>query len=50
MAAPIDLGALPAVIVVPGVASWLGYPPAADEEPEETWEALCDRLSRAVTA
>jgi hypothetical protein len=51
MSAVVDLTALPETgLVVPGIASWLGYPPAADEEPEETWEALCVRISKTVTA
>lgn len=38
------LGA-PSVVVVPGIARWLGIPesPAADEP--ETWEAYCARIS-----
>ncbi|MEU8642324.1 hypothetical protein AB0C91_10440 [Streptomyces sp. NPDC048674] len=47
MAAVIDLTALPETgLVVPGIASWLGFPPAAEDEPVETYEALCARLSR----
>lgn len=41
--------AAPAV-VVPGLSRWLGIPEVqADGEPEETYEALCERLSKAVT-
>jgi hypothetical protein len=44
MAAVIDLCALPDTgLVVPGLAAWLGYPPA-DDEPE-TYEAYLERLS-----
>jgi hypothetical protein len=46
MAAVIDLRALPDKgLVVPGIAAWLGYPPTVDDEPEESYEALCARLS-----
>jgi hypothetical protein len=45
--AAIDLAALPPSVVVPGIAAWLGWtPPPPADEPEETWESLCERLSR----
>jgi hypothetical protein len=47
MAAVIDLRALPDKgLVVPGIAAWLGYPPVDDAESEESYEALCARLSQ----
>jgi hypothetical protein len=44
MTAVIDLLALPDKgLVVPGIAAWLGYPPAEDEP--ESYEAYLERLS-----
>jgi hypothetical protein len=44
MAAVIDLSALPDKgLVVPGIAAWLGYPPAEDEP--DSYEACLERLS-----
>jgi hypothetical protein len=42
--APVDLAALPPVVVVPGIAAWLGQP-TANDEPDE-YEALCQQLSQ----
>jgi len=42
--APVDMAALPPVVVVPGIAAWLGYPPA-DDEPDE-YEQILARLAK----
>lgn len=44
--AAIDLAAMPPVVIVRGIANWLGLPEQPDTEPEETWEALCARISK----
>jgi hypothetical protein len=45
--AAIDLAALPPVVVVPGLARWLGWtPPQPADEPGETYEAFLERISR----
>jgi hypothetical protein len=41
--AAVDLTALPPVVVVPGIAAWLGIA-RPDDEPDE-YEALCRQLS-----
>lgn len=34
------------VVAIPGLLHWLGYSERPDNEPEETYEALCERLSK----
>ncbi|MDX3549545.1 hypothetical protein PV724_44530 [Streptomyces europaeiscabiei] len=37
-------------IVVPGLARWLGWtPPKPADEPEETYEAFLERISREAS-
>jgi hypothetical protein len=45
MTAIVDLAALPPVVVVPGLARWLGIPEPADE-PDDSYEAFLDRISQ----
>lgn len=44
----LDLAALPegSAVVVRGLAGFVGRPVVPVVEPEETWEALCARISR----
>ena len=44
--AAIDLAALPPTVVVRGIAAWLGLPERPVDEPDESYEALCERLSK----
>lgn len=39
-----------AVVLVPGLLHWLGIPESQEAEPEETWEQLCERLSREAAS
>ncbi|MCX5522647.1 hypothetical protein OG342_07180 [Streptomyces bobili] len=43
---PADMAALPPVLVVPGIAAWLGRPTATDE-PDE-YETFLNQLSEAA--
>lgn len=44
--APVDLTALPQVVIVPGIARWLGRDLAEPVEPLESYEDFLDRISR----
>ena len=47
MAAVIDLAALPpTVIVVPGIAAWLGWTAPETDEPADSYEAFLQRISQ----
>ena len=49
MSAPVvDLTALPPVVIVRGIAGWLGVSSEPDE-PEEGYEAYLERLSEATS-
>jgi len=41
-----SLDALPPVVIVRGIAHWLGLPDTQAGEPEDALEALCERLSK----
>ena len=41
----IDLAALPPVVVVPGLARWLGWTPPEPAD-EESYEAFLERISQ----
>jgi hypothetical protein len=46
MSAVIDLAALPPSVVVPGIASWLGWTQPEPDDSEESYEAYLERISR----
>jgi hypothetical protein len=49
MAGPVvDLTALPPVVIVRGIANWLGVPTPA-EDIDESYEAYLERLSEAAS-
>jgi len=41
----IDLAALPSVIVVPGIAAWLGWTAPVSDEPVDGYEAFLNQLT-----
>jgi hypothetical protein len=42
----VDLAALPPVVVVPGIARWLGWTPPEPDDNDDTYEAYLQRISR----
>ncbi|WP_369167855.1 hypothetical protein AB5J49_08235 [Streptomyces sp. R28] len=42
----VDLAALPPVVIVRGIASWLGVTDQTDSEPAETYEDYLNRISQ----
>jgi len=41
----VDLAALPPVVVVPGIARWLGWTQPEPDDNEETYEAFLERIA-----